>query len=208
MAAEATRGRILTAALDAFSNRPYAAVTVSEIARSAGVAQGLLSHHFAGKEGLYVAVVHEADARLRTAQGAGVAGEAPPVTRLRQRFRAHAEFLALHEGLAVHLILRRAGATEVAWEAFESTRRQGVRELCRLLDLDAEAPAVQLPMRAFAAAVDDLTLNWLLGGRPFTVDVLVDTLVDLLSGALRAARRLAPDAGLDATLACLEDREH
>ncbi|MFD9216176.1 TetR/AcrR family transcriptional regulator [Streptomyces sp. NPDC087659] len=201
LAAEQTRRKLLAVALDAFSRRPYAEVTIGGIARSAGVAHGLLSHHFNGKEGLYAEAVREAGRQLRAAQDVG-SGE-PPAERIRARFRAHLDFLAEHEALALNLILRPAEVTEVAWQAFESARRDGVRAICALLGLDADDPAVRPAMCAFTAAADELTLQWLKDGRAVGADSVVAALVELLEGALRSARALAPELELDAVLARL-----
>ncbi|MEU8385207.1 helix-turn-helix domain-containing protein, partial [Streptosporangium sp. NPDC048865] len=95
LAAQETRRKLLEAALEHFSRRPYADVTVADIARSAGVAQGLLSHHFNGKENLYAEVVCVIDRRLRVAAKIGPDG--PAVERLRRHLAAHLGFLAENE---------------------------------------------------------------------------------------------------------------
>lgn len=198
LAAEQTRRKLLAAALDAFSRRPYAEVTIGGIARSAGVAHGLLSHHFNGKEGLYAEAVREAGRLLRAAQDTG--SDAPPAERIRERFRAHLEFLAGHEALALNLILRPAEVTEVAWQAFESARRDGVRAICGLLGLDPDDAAVRPAMCAFTAAADEMALQWLKDGRAVGTDAVVEALVELLEGAIRSARSLAPELDLDEVL--------
>lgn len=55
-AAEDTRERIRTAALTLFAERGVAATSLREIARSAGVAPGLVGHYFGSKDGLQEAV--------------------------------------------------------------------------------------------------------------------------------------------------------
>ncbi|MFD5663256.1 TetR/AcrR family transcriptional regulator, partial [Streptomyces hirsutus] len=106
LAAQETRQKLLRAALENFSRRPYGEVTVGDIARTAGVAHGLLSHHFKGKESLYAEAVREVDQQLRTATE--FASEGPVVDRLRRHFTAHLVFLSEHEDIALNLILRRA----------------------------------------------------------------------------------------------------
>ncbi len=53
------RRQILACARRLFSERPYASVSTSEIARDAGVARGLLHHYFGTKRDLYLEVVRE-----------------------------------------------------------------------------------------------------------------------------------------------------
>jgi len=54
---DARREQILDCALRLFGERPYAAVSTTEIAQQAGVARGLLNHYFGTKRDLYLAVV-------------------------------------------------------------------------------------------------------------------------------------------------------
>jgi AcrR family transcriptional regulator len=51
------REQILTCAVELFGERPYAAVSTTELARRAGVARGLINHYFGTKRDLYLAVV-------------------------------------------------------------------------------------------------------------------------------------------------------
>ncbi len=60
------RERILVAALKEFAARGFEAASTNAIADAAGVAKGLVFHHFGNKEGLFVAVAE--DAILRTTE--------------------------------------------------------------------------------------------------------------------------------------------
>jgi AcrR family transcriptional regulator len=55
--ADERREQILDAAVQLFGERPYSAVSTSELAASAGVTRGLLHHYFGTKRDLYVEVV-------------------------------------------------------------------------------------------------------------------------------------------------------
>jgi AcrR family transcriptional regulator len=54
---DARREQILDCAVRLFGERPYAAVSTTDIARAAGVARGLLNHYFGTKRDLYLEVV-------------------------------------------------------------------------------------------------------------------------------------------------------
>ena len=58
------RARILDAALTEFSDKGYAAASTNAIAERAGVAKGLVFHHFGSKEDLFVAVADDVIAGL------------------------------------------------------------------------------------------------------------------------------------------------
>ncbi len=74
-AAAATRADIVGAALAVFSDRGYQAATLAEVAAAADVTRGAVYHHFSDKQGLYAAIVVEAnqlrDQVLRQAVEAG-----------------------------------------------------------------------------------------------------------------------------------------
>jgi AcrR family transcriptional regulator len=57
--AEATRRALVAAARDLFGEQGYAATSVDEIARQAGVTKGALYHHFRDKDDLFRAVVED-----------------------------------------------------------------------------------------------------------------------------------------------------
>lgn len=60
------REQILRCAIHLFGQRPYAAVSTTEIAARAGVARGLVNHYFGTKRELYLVVVRR---MLRVADG-------------------------------------------------------------------------------------------------------------------------------------------
>src|SRR5574340_600509 len=55
--AEQRRNQLVDAALDLFSQQGIEGTRVSDIARAAGVAQGLLYHYFPGKDALLAAII-------------------------------------------------------------------------------------------------------------------------------------------------------
>jgi AcrR family transcriptional regulator len=65
--ADATRERILAAALDLFSELSFDGATTREIAARAGVTQGLLNYHFSSKDELWRAAVDGLFAELGSA---------------------------------------------------------------------------------------------------------------------------------------------
>jgi AcrR family transcriptional regulator len=53
------REQILACAIKLFGERPYSAVSTTELAREAGVARGLINHYFGTKRDLYLQVVRQ-----------------------------------------------------------------------------------------------------------------------------------------------------
>ncbi len=67
--ADATRERIVMAAVDLFSERSFDGATTRDIAAKAGVTQPLLNYHFHSKEELWQAAVDSLFERLNQAMG-------------------------------------------------------------------------------------------------------------------------------------------
>lgn len=63
---DTAKGRLMTAALELFNRSGYAATTVREIVELAGVTKPVLYYHFRSKEGIYLAILEDALAALRT----------------------------------------------------------------------------------------------------------------------------------------------
>lgn len=76
------REQILDCAVRLFGERPYAAVSTTDIARAAGVARGLLNHYFGTKRDLYLEVVR------RMVLMPDVSEVLPPGGTLRERVQA------------------------------------------------------------------------------------------------------------------------
>ena len=72
--ADATRDRILTAAVDLFSERSFDGASTRDIAERAGVTQPLLNYHYRSKDELWRAAVDSLFDMLRRAMGARMDG--------------------------------------------------------------------------------------------------------------------------------------
>jgi TetR/AcrR family transcriptional regulator len=72
--ADATRERILDAAIDLFSERSFDGAKVRDIAARAGVAQPLLNYHYRSKDDLWRAAVDALFHRLRTTLASRIDG--------------------------------------------------------------------------------------------------------------------------------------
>jgi AcrR family transcriptional regulator len=91
-----TRERILSAALEAFSEKGFDGATTREIAARADVTLGLLQYYFGSKTSLWRAAVELAFAEMRTGLESilEASGPADERERLRLLVRAHVRFVA------------------------------------------------------------------------------------------------------------------
>lgn len=192
--AAATREKVLAAARELFITSKYDEVKAADIAQAAGVAHGLVFHHFGSKQGLYSEVLCSIG---REVLDLHVSDPAVPLgKRIRQSHAAHLTYLAAHRDLALNLVLRPWGAEE----PFDAVRDDGNRRLCENLGLDFERPAVRAVLRMYTTAADQLARDYLLSEHPFDVDLVVEMLMTVLAGALRAARVADPSLDVEQVL--------
>ncbi|WP_084513324.1 TetR/AcrR family transcriptional regulator [Nocardia mikamii] len=185
-----TRQRLIDTAIEEFSTKHYDAVTVGEIAKSAGVAHGLLFHYFGNKRGIYLEAMREAARNLDVSEN--IPTEGPAGERIRALFSANLHYLAEHRGLARRLVLGGRGADPEAWELFEADRWRAIEWAARLLRLDPTAKAIRMMLRTAVSSVDEAIAYWIDADQPFDADSVVEALVDLTATSLRCAARLDP----------------
>ena len=193
--AAATREKVLAAARELFITSKYDDVKAADIARAAGVAHGLVFHHFGSKQGLYSEVLCSIG---REVLDLHVDDPAVPLgRRIRQSHAAHLAYLVAHRDLALNLVLRPWGAEE----PFDRVRDDGNRKLCENLGLDFDRPAVRAALRMYTTAADQLARDFLVREHPFDEHVVVEMLMTVLAGALRAARVADPSLEVEQVLA-------
>lgn len=81
--AEATRSLLIDVARRNFTERGYAATSIDDVIREAGVARGALYHHFPGKEALFRAVYETVEAEVVTKVLAAAATQSDPMAAVR-----------------------------------------------------------------------------------------------------------------------------
>ncbi len=98
---EATRERILEAAVEAFAEQGFLGASTREIARRAGTNQGLITYHFKSKEELWRAAADSIFARLggQLAERLAAPEFADPRERSREAIREYVRFAAAYPEL-------------------------------------------------------------------------------------------------------------
>jgi len=192
--AEKTRQHLLKTAVQLFSDNAYADVAVSDIAKAAGVAHGLVFHHFGNKRGIYLAAIQQAAAELDSAFE--IDPGLPPAEQMRHALAGHLGYLSTHRGLALRLVLSGRGADPDAWKLFESTRSHAIIKASLVMGLDPNNPAVRMTTRAAVGAIDEVSVFWLEGEQPFPIDAVVDSVIVMIIGTLSAAPILDPSVDI------------
>lgn len=196
MAGPDRRALLVDAAAELFTERAYDEVTTSEIARRAGVAYGLIAHHFGNKRGLYLATIRAAADRLRAVHES-LPGEGAPAARLRDALDRHIAFM--EDNAAGFLALMRGGngSDPEVRAIIEDLRWQGARRLLDALGVaEPVRPALRTAMRGWVAFLDEIVVDHL-RNRDVPRGTLVAAAAATLVAALRAARAADPEGGPD-----------
>ena len=124
--------RILGAAERLFAERGFDSVSISDVAREAGVCKANVFHHFAGKQALYEAVLAGSCARLGDEMERMLAADAGAAEQIPHFLHWYRRYLREHPATA-RLLLReltgnlakrfRSGCHDRSWN---SKRRAGV----------------------------------------------------------------------------------
>ncbi|MBJ7289928.1 TetR/AcrR family transcriptional regulator [Williamsia sp.] len=184
----ATRDRMLTAASELFAERDYSDVTIADIAKRAGVAHGLLFHHFSNKEGIYRAVLDRVVAQMDSAFTTPVGADTPTI--IRAALRTHLNYLATHRGVALRLIVGRRHPDPTVAAVSDRGRTRALTALAGSLELDPTNRLMQFVGSTLVAAFDEASSWWLNDPDPIHVDALVTSFIELGIGALKGVQNL------------------
>lgn len=196
------RALILAAAAELFTERAFDEVTTSEIARRAGVAYGLIAHHFGNKRGLYLAVVDAAAEGLRAVHETPPRG-GTPAEMLRDALTRHIALIEANSRGFLALMRAGNGADPEVRALIDAHRARGAARLLAALGVTgAPGPALRAAMRGWVAALDEMLIDRMEHGDP-APEAVVELAVSTLAAILRTAHDLAPIPGLDPALPSL-----
>ncbi len=194
--AAATRQKLLDAAVEQFRDKPYGEVSVQDITTEAGVAYGLVAHHFGNKQGLHLEAIREIARRLDPQPPP----QGPASTQIRHLARVRFASIERYPVAWVGLI---RGADSESRAVIDASRQRGIRLVGQILGLDPELPVLRMAMRSCLAAADEIAVVWLQDERPFPVEDVIEMLMATMAEMLRQAGRLDPSIDATRALAAL-----
>lgn len=190
---EAKRARVMAAARELFAERGYGATTTADVARHAGVSEGIVFHHFGSKAELLEAVAADYGRGLAEAMEAAALASAP------ERYveaSLRAAFTYVRERGALARFLQAAPDAGDAAAARRASRAQIVASIERLL-LQRKSSAMR-PLDAGIAAellfalVEAALLECFLHGDGSRESEYLRETVRCVEGALMARPTNAP----------------
>lgn len=173
---EASRARILDAALTLFAERGYASTPVDAIVAAAGISPGLLYHYFPGKLDLLRAIF---EASMTDVKASFAAADAAPGDRLAALLRAAAaivrqrrRFWALSYGVRMQReVLAALGPDVFAWTA-------EIHQVLERYLREAGWPNPAHEALLLFAQIDGLHQHYVLDPDRYPVDALTERLVE------------------------------
>lgn len=183
LSATERREQLLDAAVALAAGGDLAAVSVQDVARHAGISEGLLYHYFPTKQALLVAAVRRAADRMRAALDTAAAG--PPVAVLAQSLTAYLDHVQAEPTGWLALLSARTGElAEIAAELDDHARQLALRAL----GIAEPSTALVLMLRSWSALEREACLVWL--EQPATPRaVLEDYLTTTFLAGLEAVAR-------------------
>lgn len=178
---EESRARIIAAALRLFGTHGYERTTVRMIAEEAGVAQGLMYQHFAGKEELLRAIFQQSIQDVYTSFAEAEAGDPgePPVARIiRAAFavlQRRLDFWRLSYGVRMQQsVLEALGGAVPDWsQTIRATLERALRA--------AGAPRPEVEAAILFATIDGVAQHYVLDPAHYPLDAVVEALVERYS---------------------------
>jgi AcrR family transcriptional regulator len=158
------REQILACAVELFGERPYAAVSTTELARRAGVARGLINHYFGTKRDLYLEVVRRMVTIPQLAVDSLPAG--PLEERVSQSVRWFLDGVSRHSRTWLAAIGAEGVDTEVAriLAAADELAADRVLEATGLAGEVAHREELRALVRAYGGLVKATAREWLVRG--------------------------------------------
>lgn len=195
------RASILAAATAEFATLGYAGARVDAIAAQAGINKRMLYHYFGNKDDLYLAVLEEAYAAIRAAEGKLVLGQGNPANAMRKLvlftwryYREHPEFLSLlatenvNQGSALGKSARIRELNSPLIATIQSLLKEGAAEGKFRRSVDPFKLYVSIASLCFFYFANRWTLSVSFGrdlGAPEEMDAWGDHVVDVILGYLR-----------------------
>lgn len=153
------RRRLLDLGTDLFARHQYDELSMSRIARAAGISKALLYHYFPSKQAYFAATLEQAAAEL--ADLLEPDPRRPPAEQLAESVDAFLGWVDRHADAYAKLI-RSVGAVPEVRELVERVRSETADRILAGLSPDAPpSPALRTGVRAWLWFVDGAVLEWI-----------------------------------------------
>jgi AcrR family transcriptional regulator len=159
---DARREQILDCAVRLFGERPYAAVSTTDIAREAGVARGLLNHYFGTKRDLYLEVVRKLVVLPDLTDATATTG--PLRTRVQRSVEWFLDVVSVHARTFVAVTgAEGVGDDPEIERILAAADDAAARKVLDTVGLSADVPEHRAVIRAYGGLVKAAIKEWVRG---------------------------------------------
>ncbi len=177
------RRQLLELGTELFERHGYEELSMSRIAREAGISKALLYHYFPSKQAYFAAALEQAAAEL--AEVTRPDPERPPVEQLSASLDAFLGWVERHMG-AYDKLIRSVGAVPEVREMVERVRDETSARILEGVSPGEPAPALRAAVRGWLWFMDGVVLDWI-EHRDHSRERLHALLLGALLGAVAAA---------------------
>jgi AcrR family transcriptional regulator len=192
------RQQLIDTARALFTTRPYDQVTTSEIAKRAGVAYGLIAHHFENKRGLYLAAMNEIAAEIAAAQFTPPPNSTDDlIDQLRHALRRHISYIDGYAESFISLIRGHLGSEPEQHDAVQTLRWQGAQRILHAIGVtEPISPVLRIAMHGWVGYLDEMMIERINTGE-IDSEILVELATAALVTTLRSVVALDPSIELN-----------
>lgn len=191
LSTDARREQLLAAGAQLLAERPYAEVSIEDIAAAAGVSKGLLYHYFPTKKDFIMAAIERGEGEL--AELMAVDLDLPPAEQLTATLDRFLDFVEAHEAAYSAIFRSRGGGDADVQAALDAGRQQRMEQMMEALGgwedapfSVARTPALEAAVQGWFFFIEGAVLSWLDDKRIERLQ-LRELLAQALVGSLRAA---------------------
>jgi len=209
---EATRRRILEAAIEVFAEKGYHDTAVDDIVRASDTSKGAVYFHFPNKQGIFLVLVDELTKILAQRVERSIAREHGAVAKVEAALQTVIDTFTRYRTLSRILFIETAGAGRVADQKLMEIHSRFAEIIRKNLD-EAVAEGAIRPMNtelaayAWFGAINEVITRWLYTGQPESLADAVPDLAAMLLQSLGAVAEQSASGSQWSGLA-VEDSDH
>lgn len=193
--AQATRERILDAAIKVFASKGYHETRMDDIVAESDSSKGAVYFHFPGKQQIFLALVDKFAGLIERRMVEAVAHEPDGVQRVNLALRICLETFAQYRGLAKIFLIQATGLGAVFEEKRLEIHDRFARVVQRYLDeavAAGEIPPLDTEVVAYAwmGAINEVVIRWVYTDQPEPARLIASLRVMLLRSVGVSEERL------------------
>ena len=188
------RDALLRAAIETFAARGFFNAQVADVARTAGVAAGTVYLYFRGKDDLLISIFEKTMKEAIASGRESIAKHTDPLAQLRTIARLHLDRMSRDRALAVVFQVELRQSTKFM-ERFSATHLREYLGIIRDVIARGQSMGIfrktlnaTLAAKLLFGMLDEITTNWILSKRRYSLANESETIVDLFVRGVGAER--------------------